>query len=120
MLAPERVERIYLHRGPVDMRRGRNGLAALVQEVIGADPFDGGALFCFTSKRRDRIKCLWWDRNGFALWYKVLEGKERYAWPRHHEGDVVTMSPQQLAWLLQGYDVWKMKPHRTLSFSRAA
>lgn len=120
MLAPERIERVYLHRGPVDFRRGRNGLCAIVQEVMGQDPFGEGALFCFTSKRRDRLKCLWWDRTGFVLWYKVLEGKERYAWPRHLQGDAITISAQQLQWLLDGYDVWKMRPHRTLSFSRAA
>jgi hypothetical protein len=65
MLQPEQIERVYLHRTPVDMRKQRNGLAALVQTVIKADPFSG-ALFLFTGKRRDRIKCLWWDTNGFV------------------------------------------------------
>jgi transposase len=119
MLGPKSIERVYLHRGPVDMRRGRNGLAALVQEVIKADPF-ASALFCFVGKRRDRIKCLWWDRNGFVVWYKVIEGKERFAWPRHHAQESITITAEQLEWLLEGYDVWKMKPHQALHFSRAA
>jgi transposase len=118
MLRPERIERVYLHRAPVDMRRGRNGLAALVQEVIKVDPFSS-ALFCFVGRRRDRIKCLWWDRNGFIVWYKVLEGSERFAWPRHREEEAITITAEQLEWLLEGYDVWKMKPHQTLQFSRA-
>src|ERR1017187_3626014 len=102
MLRPEHtIERVYLHRAPIDMRKQRSGLAALVQEVIQADPFSG-ALFIFTGKRRDRIKILWWDRNGFVVWYKVIEGKEKFPW------------------LLEGYDVWKMKPHKSLHFSHAS
>lgn len=59
------------------MSSERNALAALVQEVIRGDPFSGAA-FLFTSKRRDRIKCLIYDRNCLVLWYKVIEGKERF------------------------------------------
>ena len=77
MLRPEAIERVYLHRGLVDMRRGRNGLAALAQEVIKVNPVSG-ALFCFIGKRRDRIKCLWWDHNGLALWYTVIEGAQAF------------------------------------------
>ena len=113
------IERVFLYRHPVDMRRQRNGLAALVQEVVRADPFSGAA-FVFTGKRRDRLKVLIWNRNGFILWYKVIEGKERFAWPRHLDEDVITMSVEQLNWLLEGFDVWKMKPHQTMHFSRAA
>lgn len=119
MLGLERIDRVYLHRAPVDMRRQRNGLAVLVQEVIKVDPFSS-ALFCFIGKRRDRIKCLWWNRNGFVVWYKVIEGKERFAWPRHLQQEAITISIEQLEWLLEGYDVWKMKPHQTLHFARAA
>lgn len=55
----------------------------------------------------------WDDRR-----YKVLEGRERFPWPRHQKEDVVSITSQQLQWLLEGYDVWKMKPHQTLHFSR--
>ncbi|MGH8217725.1 MAG: IS66 family insertion sequence element accessory protein TnpB [Steroidobacteraceae bacterium] len=113
------IERVYLYRHPVDMRKQRNALAALVQEVIREDPFSGAA-FVFTGKRRDRIKCLVYDRNGFILWYKVIESKERFAWPRQLTEDVITMSVEQLNWLLEGFDVWKMKPHQTVHFSHAA
>jgi transposase len=119
MLALERIEKVYLHREPVDMRRGRNGLAALAQEVIKVSPFSG-ALFCFIGRRRDRMKCLWWERNGFIVWYKVIESRERFAWPRHLQGEAVTISAEELRWLLDGYDVWKMKPHRSLDFSHAS
>jgi transposase len=117
MLRPEQtVGRIYLHRAPIDMRKQRSGLAALVQEVLKEDPFSS-AIFLFIGRRRDRIKCLWWDRNGFVVWYKVIEGKERFAWPRHLDEESITLTSEQLQWLLDGYDVWKMKPHKSLQFS---
>jgi transposase len=82
MLCPDlRGVRVYLHREPVDMRRQRNGLAALVRAVINQDPF-GNALFCFIGKGRDKLKILYWNRNGFVVWYKVIEGKEKFHWPR--------------------------------------
>jgi transposase len=120
MLRPEETgERVYLHRAPIDMRKQRSGLAALVQEVINVDPFSS-AIFLFIGKRYDRIKILWWDRNGFVVWYKVIEGKEKFHWPRHASTATVTLSAEQLRWLLEGYDVWRMKPHKMLHFSHAS
>lgn len=116
MLGTESIERVFLYRKPIDMRKQRSGLAALVQEVIREDLFSG-ALFIFTGKRRDRIKCLWWNRNGFVVWYKVIEGRERFSWPRHLDEEVLTLTTEQLHWLLEGYDVWRMKAHKTLHFS---
>jgi len=81
MLGTENIERVFLYRKPIDMRKQRSGLAALVQEVIREDVFSG-ALSIFTGKRRDGIKCLWWNRNGFVVWYKVIEGRERFCWRR--------------------------------------
>jgi transposase len=67
---------VYLHRAPIDMRLGRNGLEAIAQEVIKADPFEGG-LFLFVGKRFDALKILWWERNGFVLcWAKECIGRE--------------------------------------------
>lgn len=118
MLRPEEtIERVYLYRKPIDMRKQRTGLAALVQEVMKVDPFCG-SLFVFTGRRRDRIKILWWSRNGFILWYKVIEGPERFPWPRLEE-DVVSLTPEQLGWLLEGYDVWT-QPHRMLKLAHAS
>lgn len=110
---------MFLYRRPIDMRKQRAGLAALVQEVIAENPFSG-ALFLFVGRRRDRIKVLWWDRNGFVVWYKVIEGKEKFHWPRHLDTDVVTISGEQLNRLLEGYDVWRMKAHQPLHFSCAS
>jgi transposase len=119
MLLPNEADlQVYLHRAPIDMRKQRNGLAALVREVVKQDPFSA-ALYCFIGKRRDKLKILYWHRNGFVVWYKVVEGKERFHWPRGDEA-VVTLTREQLLWLLDGYDVWKMKPHQTLHFSHVS
>lgn len=120
MLCPDlRDVRVYLHREPVDMRRQRNGLAALVRAVIKEDPFSN-ALFCFIGRGRDKLKILYWNRNGFVVWYKVIEGKEKFHWPRRSEEAVVTLTGEQLGWLLEGYDVAKMKPHRALEFAHVS
>jgi transposase len=121
MLCPDlRDVRVYLHRAPVDMRKQRNGLAALVRGVINEDPFRSDALFCFIGKGRDKLKILYWSKNGFVVWYKVIEGKEKFHWPRRCEEAVVTLTGEQLRWLLEGYDVMKMKAHQALEFSHVS
>jgi len=119
MLRPDRrLERVYLHRAPIDMRKQMNGLAALVEGVLKVDPFSG-SLFVFINRRRDKLKLLVWDRSGFIVWYKRLE-QEKFHWPVRSDETVVTLSGEQLHWLLEGYDVWRMKAHKTLHFSHAS
>jgi transposase len=110
--------KIYLHRTPVDMRKGRNGLAALAQEVMKVDPFSG-ALFVYVGRRFNALKILYWSRNGFALWSKKIEGAERYHWPRLLQEEVVTLTSEQLNWLLDGYDIWT-QPHQMLRFQHVS
>lgn len=118
MFLPERQQlRVFAHLAPVDMRKQRHGLAALAQNVVGQDPCSG-ALFLFVGKGRDKLKILYWNQNGFALWYKVIEGKQKFSWPRRSETSAVMLSADQLQWLLEGYDIWKMKPHRALHFTQ--
>ena len=93
---------ILMHKAPVDGRKQINGLAAIVESAMGQSPF-GGALFVFTTKRRDVVKLLYWNKSGFALWMHRLE-EEKFRWPKKLDGDVVTLSPQQLEWLIEGYD----------------
>jgi len=81
MLRPDRnVERVYLHRAPVDMRKQMDGLCVLARDVIRQDPMSG-ALFVFVNQRRNKLKILVWERNGFIVWYKRLE-QQRFHWPR--------------------------------------
>lgn len=110
--------RVYLHREPVDMRLQRTGLGMLAQEVIRQDPFSN-AIFAFIGRRYDRIKLLAWERNGFVLWYKVIESGEKFMWPRDFDDDVVTLTVEQLNWLLDGYDVFR-QPHRLLQLAFAS
>ncbi len=71
LLLPASV-RVYLCLEPTDMRKGFDSLAGIVRERFGDDPLSGH-LFLFTSKRADRLKILWWDRDGFVIWCKRLE-----------------------------------------------
>ncbi len=109
-----RIEAVYLCREPVDFRKSISGLSALVEQGLGMNPF-GGALHVFVNARRDKIKALYWHRNGFCLWYKRLE-RERFAWPSDVEGATQTVTMQELEWLLEGFDLWRNRPHKSLHF----
>jgi transposase len=100
--------RVWLAAGTTDMRRGFDGLARQVQQVLGQDPF-GGHLFVFRGRRGDLIKLLFWDGQGLCLFAKRLE-RGRFVWPQAKDG-VVTLTPAQLSMLLEGID-WRM-PART-------
>ena len=80
MISPHGQLRVYVSTRPVDFRKGIDGLALAVQEVIGLDPFSGAA-FVFRAKRADRIKILIWDRTGMVLVHKRLESG-KFVWPR--------------------------------------
>ena len=100
--------RIWLAAGHTDMRRGMNGLALKVQEVLRRDPF-GGHLFVFRGRRGTLIKVLWHDGQGMCLLAKRLE-RGRFVWPSPADG-VVTISAAQLGYLLEGIE-WRI-PQRT-------
>lgn len=107
-------DKIYLHRLPVDGRKWINGLSAIVEGEMDLNAF-GEGLFAFTNRRRTVIKLLHWDKSGFAIWMKRLE-EEKFRWPLKHENDTVTISSNQLEWLLGGIDIMKMKPHTILNY----
>ena len=97
------------------MRRGMNGLSALVQMALGADPF-AGHLFIFRGRRGDLVKLLWWSGDGMNLYAKRLE-RGRFVWPQADSGSVC-LSSAQLSMLLEGID-WR-RPQRTWQPSQAA
>nr|WP_302897327.1 IS66 family insertion sequence element accessory protein TnpB [Mesorhizobium sp. LMG 17147] len=88
---------------PVDFRKGAEGLAALVRETMGADPFSG-AVYVFRAKRADRIKLIFWDGTGVCLYAKRLEDGE-FRWPKVHDG-MMRLTAAQLSALLEGLD-WR-------------
>lgn len=100
---------VWLHREAVDFRMNINGLAALVKQSLQLDPLTG-SVFVFTNRRRDRIKLLLWDRNGFWLLMKRLE-QDRFAWPRQEA--LMALTVEQLHWLLDGIDIAAMQRHPT-------
>jgi len=109
------IDIVWLARDAVDFRKGINGLSVLVEEQLSHDPFSG-QLFVFVNKARDKVKVLYWERSGFCMWQKRLEC-EVFKWPDHLTGDILTLDGQQLNWLLDGYDLKAMRPHRSLCYS---
>ena len=109
------VAAVYLHREPVDFRQAINGLSAIVEGAMGLSLFSG-AMFVFCNRRRDKLKILYWDHSGFALWYKRLE-EERFHWPRRWPEAVIALSEEQLHWLLAGHDITQLTPHKALHYS---
>lgn len=114
MIRPTNAMRVSLCRECVDFRKQILGLSVLVQEELELDPFSTH-LFAFCNRRRDHVKLLFWERNGFVLWQKKLE-KDRFPWPRDLEAEVVELTGRELNWLLDGMDVFAMKPHGELSY----
>ncbi len=106
---------VYLCLSPVDFRKGMRSLAVLVESYLQQDPF-AESLFVFCNRQRTSIKILYWQRNGFCLWQKRLE-KERFFWPKQDSQVVMTLTGQQLDWLLDGYDIARLKPHKTLQYN---
>ena len=100
--------RVWLAAGHTDMRRGFDGLAAVAQTALAADPFCGH-LFVFRGRRGDIVKVLWYDGQGLCLFAKRLE-RGRFVWPRSDSG-TVSLTPAQLSMRLEGID-WRM-PQRT-------
>jgi transposase len=96
--------KVFLAVGRVDLRRGHDGLCALVRSVLALDPYSGH-LFVFAGRRADRLKILYWDRGGFVLYYKRL-AKGQFRLPRVPEGaDRVVLDSTELAMLLGGFDL---------------
>lgn len=105
---------IYLYREPVDFRKSYRGLGAIIELELGRNPF-GGELYVFINRHKNKIKCLYWETNGFVLYYKAL-AEEKFRWPRG-ENDLIILTGEQVNWLLDGYDVSAMKPHKNLAFN---
>lgn len=108
------LARVYLYRQAVDFRKSYRGLAVIVEQELGHNPFSGEA-YVFINRHRNRLKLLVWEANGFVLYYKAL-AEEKFYWPRSDQ-TLVTVSGQQLNWLLDGYDISRLRPHKPLQYA---
>ena len=109
MLRGASFDKVYLACGSTDMRRSIDGLAAIVQECFSLDPFSS-SLFVFCNKKRDRVKMLCWDHNGFWLYFRRLE-KGRFRWPGEGSGNTMLIGSRELNWLLDGLSIEQKQAH---------
>ena len=103
------ADKVYIACGHTDLRKGIDGLASMVQQQFQLDSFTN-TLFLFCGRRRDRIKGLYWEKDGFILLYKRLE-RGAYQWPRN-ENEARSLTPQQYRWLMEGLKIEQPKAHR--------
>ena len=113
-MRPTKEVAVYLHRKPVDFRKQINGLSIIVQDNMLCDPYSE-ALFVFINQARNRIRILYWEKNGFCLWLKRLE-QDKFAWPRSLTDDIVSLRGEELGWLLDGFDIWRQPPHQRRTY----
>lgn len=106
------AEKVYIACGYTDLRKGIDGLAALVQSQFQLDPFTN-TLFLFCGRRCDRMKALYWESNGFVLLYKRLESGS-FQWPRNGE-EVRKLTAQQYRWLMEGLQIDQPKAHKPMA-----
>lgn len=111
MLKELSVANIYIVCGHTDMRKSIDGLAAIIQNQFKLDLFSD-SLFLFCGRRRDRLKALLWEGDGFVLLYKRLE-TGHFNWPRN-EQEVRNLSREQFIWLMQGLSIDQPKAIKRL------
>lgn len=114
MFHPTSGIRVYLALEVTDMRKSINGLSIIVEDQFDLDPFSGN-LFVFCNRRRNIMKILYWDRNGFCIWNKRLE-KDRFKWPES-PGDTLIIDERELIWLMEGLDIEQKTAHKRLGYS---
>jgi transposase len=110
--------RVYLARGATDMRKSIDGLAAIVQYTFALQPFEP-SLFVFCNRGCDKIKILYWEGNGYWLFYRRLE-RGRFRWPAGDSTQPLVIDRRQLQWLLDGLELVQPKAHRSLELKHAA
>lgn len=111
MLNLELVGQVHLAPGATDLRKSIDGLSAMVSSVFELDPFSD-RWFAFCNRRRDKLKILHWDHNGFWLYYRRLE-RGRFQWPEH-SGCTLSITRRQFQWLLDGLTIEQRQAHKAV------
>jgi transposase len=116
MLTVSAQTRIFMALGATDMRQGFDGLCGIVIEQLKKDPLCG-ALYLFINKRRDRMKVLYWDGDGLAIWYRRLE-QGTFRFPKvSQENSCVEIRSEEFTMLLRGIDLSSVKRHKRFSLA---
>jgi len=108
--------RVYIAQSPVDFRKQIDGLALIVQDTLGLDPFSAH-LFVFKNRLGDKLKLLYWHHNGYILLYKRLE-KGRFVWPSLDDQGTLSLGVRELHALLEGCDISRLPPFATISSTK--
>ena len=106
MLFINKFDNIYFYRPYVDFRKGIYGLCSIVQEEMELDPFSK-YLFLFSNSKKNKIKALYWDKTGFAMWVKYLE-EDKFKWPSHLDDAVIEVNIKKLKEFLIGFNPWQL------------
>jgi transposase len=109
MLTIPNLDKVYLACGHTDLRKSIDGLAALVQEGFQLDPFSS-CLFVFCNRQHDKLKMLYWEHNGFWLFYRRLE-RGTFQWPASDNSPPLVISHRELRWLLDGLSLEQRTAH---------
>jgi len=113
LLSLKQSTMVYLACCPTDMRRSIDGLSIMVQMTFKLDPFTD-ALFVFCNKNKDKIKILYWEHNGFWLYYRRLE-RGRFKWPQTDVStETIQVTERELRWLLDGLDIHEKGAHKAV------
>lgn len=110
MISEINLERVFLACGNTDLRKSIDGLAVLVKECFKLDPFSPG-LFVFCNRKRDKLKILQWEHNGFWLHYRRLE-RGKFHWPDKNDKGITPISRRELRWLLDGLPIHQRHAHK--------
>ena len=114
MLVFKKFSNIYFYRPFVDFRKGINGLSGIVQGEMNLSPFEN-YIFIFSNSKRNKLKALYWDNTGFAMWVKHLE-EDKYKWPVHIEDEILNVNVKNLERFLIGLDPWQ-SPHKKKEYN---
>lgn len=115
MLSEVQIKQVYLACGCTDLRKSIDSLAALVQEGFNLDPFSP-SLFVFCNRQRDKLKILYWNHNGFWLYYRRLE-RGTFQWPESSSAIPMEVSRRELRWLLDGLSLKQRHAHPAVNAS---
>jgi transposase len=113
MISGLSVNQVYLATGVTDMRKSINGLSLIVSEQFGHDPFSG-SVFVFCNRSRNKLKILYWECNGYWLYYRRLD-KGKFQWPTGLNEQSLSLSLRELHWLLDGLSCQQAQAHTVVS-----